>query len=214
MSLIMYLTRAPRYEKIQIKDVQLIESYFRWQHEKEIGSKYASETLEKWCGHSESELPAREVIEYYKPFYAKKTIYFEGIGKGEGYSLFEQTARLVKTNQIFNWFINNVMNGNIDKEYYEVTKEQLSALYETCIKVRDSFTLIGKNKYSNENEYAVDEQIANELLPLMKEVGYFFGPSEYNDFYAEQVIKTIDIVGAILSTTNFDNQVIYFNAIW
>lgn len=214
MALIMYLTRTPRYENITIKDIQLIESYFRWQHEKEIGSKYASDTFEKWCGHSVNELPNNEILEYFKPFYSKRTVYIEGIGRAESYSICEQTARLVKTNQIFNWFTVNVMNNNVDKEYYEVSKVKLEALYEACQKVKDKFTLLGKNQYSNENEYAVDEQTANELLPVMKEVGYFFGPSEYNELYADQIIKTMNIISEILSTTDFNNQAIYFNAIW
>lgn len=214
MALIMYLTRTPRHENVTMKDIKLIESYFRWQHEKEIGSKYASDTFDKWCGHSEAELPVSEVIEYYKPFYSKKATYIEGVGKSEGYSVCELLARLVKTNQIFNWFISNVMNGNVDKEYYEVTKEQLLSLYDTCKKVQCSFKLIGKNKYTNEDEYEVDEKIAKELLPFMDEVGYFFGPRVYGELYVEQVIKIIDVVDQILTTTDFKKQIIYFNATW
>lgn len=214
MALIMYLTRAPRYKDITAKEIMLMESYFQWQHEKEIGSKYASETFEKWCSHSENELPDKKTINYYRTFFNKKEMYVEGIGKVQINSLFEQLARFVKTNHIFNWFIKNVMSNNVDKEYHEVTKEQLEIFIETCIKVKNSFTFIGKNKYTNEDEYNVNEDIAKELLPLMEDVGYFFGPHVYNDFYAEQVIKAIEVVNNILSTTDFKNQAIYFNATW
>ena len=214
MALTMYFTRTPRYEGIGIKDIKLIESYLNWQHEIEVGGKYASESFEKWCGHSETELPEKNVIEYFKTFYSKKEIYIEGIGRGKRFGICEQMTRLVKTNQIFRWFIVNLMDGNASNEYYEVTKEQLNALYKICSDVKDSFTFLGKNKHTNECEYLVDKAIASKLLPLMEEVGYFFGPVEYNILYSEQIIKAMDAIKNIISTTDFDNQTIYFNASW
>ena len=214
MALIMYLTRAPRYENITAKEVHLIESYLNWQREKEIGSKYASETFEKWCGHSESELPDKNVINYYKPFFTEKTEYVEGLGEMKGYTLFEQLARLVKENHIFNWFIKNVMNDNADKEYHEVTKNQLEKLLNACDTAKESFEILGKNGYTGEYEYRVDESIAKRILPFMEVVGYFFGSSEYDSWYANMVIKTSDVIRSILSTTDFDKQIIYFKATW
>lgn len=214
MALIMYLTRAPRYENVTVKDIQLIESYLKWQHEKEVGSKYASETFEKWCGHSEKELPSKEIVNYYKPFFNTKTAYVEGLGKMTGYSIFEQLARLVKENHIFNWLIKNVMDKKASKEYYEITETHLKTLLEACEKVKTSFTISGNNKYTNDNEYTVDESIAKETLPFMENTGYFFGPSTYDTWYAKAVIKTADVVRNILETTDFNKQTIYFNAIW
>lgn len=204
MALIMYFTRAPRYKNITIKDIKMMESYFRWQYEKAIGSRYGNGTFENWCGHSESELPETEVIDYYKHFFTKKTIHIEGIGKQESNSVVEQLARLVKTNHIFNWFIKNVMDNVINQEYYEVTKEQLESFLQTCYKVKDTFN----------NEHSVDENVAKELLPLMDEAGYFFGPNTYSEFYTDSVVKVIEIVDNILKTTDFEKQTIYFNATW
>lgn len=214
MALIMYLTRVPRYENITAKEIHLIESYLNWQHEKEIGSQYASETFEKWCGHSESELPEKNVINYYKQFFTEKIKYVEGLGEMKGYSLFEQLARLVKENHIFNWFIKNVMNDNADKEYHEVTKDQLEKLLNACDTVKESFKALGKNGYTGEYEYKVNESVAKKTLPFMETVGYFFGPSEYDSWYANMVIKTSDVIRSILSTTDFDKQIIYFKATW
>ena len=200
MSLIMYFTRAPRYENITMKDIKLIDSYFRWQHEKEIGSRYGNGTFENWCGHSENELPSMEVISYYKPFFTKKSMYIEGIGKQEGNSIFEQLARFAKANHIYNWFIKNVANGKVDREYYEVTKEQCEDFLRTCNEVKNKFVFVGKNKYTNSDEYSVNEEIAKELLPVMDNVGYFFGPNTYNEFYVECIIKAIEVVENILKT--------------
>lgn len=214
MALIMYLTKAPRYKNITAKEIQLIESYLHWQHEKEIGSKYGSGTFEKWCGHSETELPNSDVVDYYKEFLTKKTSYAEGIGNEDRYSLFKQMARFVKANQILNWFVKNVMDNKVDNEFYEVSKEQLKDFLAVCNKVKDSFTFLRVNEHTKENEYEINEDIADKLLPLMKEKGYFFGSASYNDLYAEQVIDAANVVKNILDTTDFEKETIYFNTIW
>lgn len=214
MALIMYLTKAPRYKNTTIEEIKLIESYFHWQHEKEIGSRYGGDTFEKWCGHSETELPNSDVVDYYKEFLTKKTTYVEGVGNEEHYSLFTQMARFVKANQILNWFVRNVMDNKLDNEFYEVSKEQLEGFLTTCNEVKDSFTFLRTNEYTKEDEYEINEDIADRLLPLMKEKGYFFGSIRYNDLYAEQVIDAANIVKNILDITDFEKETIYFNTIW
>lgn len=200
----MYLTRAPRYKGTTMTTIKLMESYFNWLHEKEIGSRYAADTFEKWCGHSESELPSDDVVSYYKRFW-------EECGKSN--SWIEQVARLVKTNQIFNWFIENVMDEKIDNGYYEVGREQIECLLNKCKRIIDSLVLVGKNQY-NDDEYTVDERVAKELLPLMEKRGHFFGPTEYNNLYANQIVEAANILENILTTTDFEQQTIYFNATW
>lgn len=215
MALIMYLTRAPRYkniitdeyETIPRDDIMLIEKYYNWKKARAEG-KNSGDTLEEWYGVPESKLPHKYIVNYYRDFYTEKNQYVEYIGNTEVYSLFEQLARFVKANQIFNWFIKHVMNDKVDNEYYEVTKEQLESLLEACNRVKDGFTNVG------ENEYVIDEDVAKEFLPLMKDQGYFFGLDEYSSYYAVQVIATIDAINNILATTDFKKQTIYFNAIW
>lgn len=210
MALIMYLNRAPRYKDTTIKDIMLIESYFAWQHENEIKSQYSCDSFEKWCGTPDNELPDMAIIEYYKQFYTKKDMYTEYIGKTSVYSILEQLARIVKNNQAFNWFIHNVMDNNINEEYYEVSKAQFEELLNTCNKVKDSFELSETGGYP----YIVNEDVAKELFPLLEQRGYFFGLDQYNGRYAEQIIELIEIIENILETTDFETQMIYFNASW
>ena len=214
MALIMYLTRAPRYknivtdeyETVPMDDIVLIEKYFNWKRAKEDG-KDSGDTLEVWCGTPESQLPHKYVVNYYRSFYSVKKMYHEYLGDTEVYSLFEQLARFVKTNQVFAWFIKHVMNGQVDKNYYEVSREHLVNLLDVCNNVINSFGSKGKN-------YVVDKDVAKELLPLMDGTGYFFGVDDYNEMYAHQVIAVANTVKTILDTTDFEKQVIYFNAIW
>lgn len=216
MALIMYFTRIPRYkniltdeyETIPRDDIVLIEKYFNWKRVRETGNQYNCDSLEDWCSIPESKLPHKYVVNYYRDFYTPKKQYVEYVGEVEGYSLFEQLARFAKVNQVFNWFIKNVMDGKVDQEYYEVTKRQFEDLLETCSKVKSGFTNIGGN------EYTIDEELAKEYLPLMEEQGYMFGLKEYGSYYAVQVIEMIDIISNILDTTDFEKQTVYFNAIW
>jgi hypothetical protein len=48
----------------------------------------------------------------------------------------------------------------------------------------------------------------------MEEQGYFFGSKSYDVNYAKHVIEMIDIIENILNTTNFEEETVYFNAIW
>lgn len=208
MSLIMYLNRAPRYKDITIQDIKLMESFFRWHHENETKGSHSGGSFEQWCGHSESELPNLHTIKYFYEFYKKRTVYAEGVGAQEVFSILEQTSRIVKANQIFGWFYKNVMHKQANKNYFEVTKSQLESLLSDCKKVKDSFVVTENNKY------IVDESIAKEHLPVFENGGYFFGSINYDETYAKQVVDMITIIEDILEATNFDKQVIYFNAIW
>lgn len=207
MALIMYLKKAPRYkniitdqyESIPAKDIILIEKYFNWGMAREDG-KYSCDTLEEWCGVSESELPHKYIVNYYREYFTVKKTHSEIAGENERHAIFEHIARIAKANQIFNWFVKNVMNGSMTMEHYEVSKEQLESLFETCNSVMNGVYL--------------NESVAKELLPLMEDKGYFFGVDSYNDFYAEQVFAVMEIVEHLLKTTDFEKESIYFNAIW
>lgn len=226
MALIMYLNRAPRYqnsetneyETIPREDLVLTEEYFNWDRAKYEakhgnGRHYAS-TLKEWCGLSADNLN-NDYINYYSDFYTRKKWWSEIAGEVEGYSIFEQVARVVKANQIVEWFVKNVMNGKLNTEYYEVTKNQLYDLFDACIKVKNNCTLLKERQYTYElDEYDVNEEVAKQYLPLMKNKGFFFGTDKYDNMYMHQIDEMIDILRYIFETTDFERQVIYFNAIW
>lgn len=214
MALIMYLTKVPRYqniatdeyETIPVSDVVLIEKYFNWKRVRSEGGN-SGDTLEEWCGVPESKLPHKYIVNHYGDFYTVKTRYNEYVGEIESYGLFEHLARFAKANQVFNWFIEHVMGGKADKELHEVTKNNLENLLDICNKVQRGFS-------EHEGEYIVNEDIAKEMLPLMKERGYFFGTNEYDTMYAHQVINVINVIKNILEITDFEKETVYFNAIW
>ena len=192
MALIMYFNRAPRYEGITAKDIKLVESYYAWKKERALDGPYSCNTLEEWCGIPESEMPHKYAVNYLLDFMSSKKMYVEGMGEQERESIFEQMGRIANAPHILKWFVDNVMDGNADAEYHEITGDQLSDLFHVCVEVDSS-----------------GYEYAKSTLPLMGEVS----DDAYNDFYMTKVAETKDVLSNILNTTDFEKQTIYFNAI-
>ena len=83
-----------------------------------------------------------------------------------------------KSNQIHKWFVDNVQYGNDDCNRYEVSKEQLQELQNLCKKVLNN------------------HELAKELLPTQS--GFFFGPTEYDEFYFQDLEYTIKEIDKLL----------------
>lgn len=220
MALIMYLTKAPRYQNIDTdeyetvprKDIELINKYFTWKMVRSEGGN-AGNSLKEWCGIPQSELPHKYVVNYYREFFTPKSFYEEYIGQVTEHTIFDQLARIVKANQIFRWFVENVMSNTPDTAHHEVAKEKLEDLLDACKRVSEGFTLIGHDDYYGDR-YSVDEELAKTFLPLMEERGQSFGTREYDSNYARHIMQVSDILNTILTTTDFEKETVYFNAIW
>lgn len=216
----MYLTKAPRYqniftdqyETIPIEDIALIDKYYFWTMLRAEGKTDAC-TMEEWCGISESKLPHKYVVNHYCDYFTEKRFYNEHWGDTSGFTIFTQLSRIVKANQIFRWFIENVMEGKPDREYHEITEKQLLDLLFTCKTVRKGFKLIEHDEYCGD-KYAVNEIVAIKYLPLIEEQGYFFGTNQYDSNYAKNVIEMIAVLETVLKTTDFAKETVYFNATW
>ena len=76
-----------------------------------------------------------------------------------------------KANHIHNWFVKNVQNGKDDCRDYYVSEEALKSLHELCKKV------------------LANKELANELLPTSD--GFFFGNTDYDEWYFEDVEDTV-----------------------
>ena len=140
-------------------------------------------------------------------------------------SIFEEVGYWRKANAIHKWFVDNVQDGEDDCGYYEVSKEQLEELLHICNLVKDKCQLkkgMVTNGYTYENgvekpileegEYVVNPEVAEELLPTT--AGFFFGSTNYDQWYIEDIKETIDILTRALETTNFDLEMIVYGSSW
>jgi hypothetical protein len=108
----------------------------------------------------------------------------------------EEVAYWRKANQIHNWFVQNVQNGNDNCGSYYVSVEELEKLLESCKAVLE------------------DNSKAKELLP--SQAGFFFGPTEYDEWYFKDLENTIEMVGGILAEMKENNTFydFYYESSW
>lgn len=117
----------------------------------------------------------------------------------------EQLAYWRKANQIHKWFIDNCAGGDGDRSTMYVSSEQLKELLDTCKKVLGASELIdGKinngQQYQNgawvdikvDGKYIKDATMAAVLLPT--ESGFFFGGTDYDEYYIEDIKETIKVL--------------------
>ena len=94
-----------------------------------------------------------------------------------------------KANAIHNWFVDAVQGGKDDCDRYPVTRDQLKALISDCKSVLD------------------DPANARLVLPTVS--GFFFGSTEYDYGYFEDLRDTVSMLEKALVDTNYGSQFFY-----
>lgn len=226
MGLDMYLNKMPRCGNATAEDVCNIENYIDYMESiKDPDSKAKDYTMEEWCGTKESDVPMN-LLEFYRHFYTKRYAAWDTEHKYGHLSIMEQVAYWRKANAIHRWFVDNVQDGEDDCNYHdEVIKENLEDLLYACNLVLNNSKLVkGKvvNGYTFQNgketpmyedgEYIEDPSVAMEILPTTR--GFFFGSTDYNQWYYEDIRYTAEAIRKILDTTDFDMEMIYYISSW
>ncbi len=224
MGLDMYLNKMPRYKEATASDVRKVEHYLDWLKAKINGSKYADCTFKEWCGSDNA--PPQEYLEFYASHYH---VYYSDWDKEQKHpwtGIMTEVGYWRKANQIHNWFVENIQNGEDDCSYHrEVTKEDLEELLDVCHEVLCNCELVDGeicNGYTYddgnrvpimaEGKYVKDPSVAEMLLPSSS--GFFFGGTDYDEYYVEDLRNTMDIITQILETTDFDTEMIYYISSW
>ena len=111
-----------------------------------------------------------------------------------------------KANQIHNWFMQNCArrdewdNPIDDCRPIEITVDKLEKLLDDCKKV------------------LADHSLAKELLPTTD--GFFFGSTEYDEYYFGDIEKTIEIIEPVLKFAKHKLEIedyvweVYYQASW
>lgn len=149
--------------------------------------------------------------------------YFEDID----YSKWQQdeVAYWRKANQIHRWFVENVQDGVDNCDYYKVSKEQLEELLDLCKEILDNVELIdGKvyNGYKVENgikmpiyeegKVITNKQMCEDLLPTQE--GFFFGSTEYDQYYIDDIKNTVEQIEKIFDEVDFNKYELYYHSSW
>lgn len=102
-----------------------------------------------------------------------------------------------KANQIHSWFVENC-GGGVDKcQEIPVTRENLKELLDICKEIL---------KLKRWKSYAETH------LPSCK--GFFFGSTDYDEYYLEDIKRTVDIIEPLLSEKEDGYTSFYYQASW
>jgi len=104
----------------------------------------------------------------------------------------ESVAYWRKANQIHNWFVKNVQEGQDDCKEYYVSKEQLQSLLDICQRIKKNPSL------------------ATTELPTKG--GFFFGDTGYNENYKYDIENTIKMLKPILKDKSEGD--FYYSSSW
>jgi hypothetical protein len=99
-----------------------------------------------------------------------------------------------KANAIHKWFVDNVQDGTDDCGNYHVTREALEELKALCERVLGF------------------RHLAVEQLPTTE--GFFFGNTDYDEYYFHSVEHTLKIVDSALKLVDSKNWDIEYHSSW
>lgn len=104
-----------------------------------------------------------------------------------------------KANAIHEWFVKHVQDGEDDCKTYYVSREKLQELEELCRQVVESG----------------EPEVAAKLLPTAS--GFFFGGTDYDEYYFEQIDWTAKRIAEILTKLpdgGMRGVDFYYNSSW
>lgn len=93
-----------------------------------------------------------------------------------------------KANMVHKWFVDNAQGGKDDCDEYYVPVEKLEELLEICKKVLEN------------------HELAEELLPT--QCGCFFGGTEYDEYYFDEVQYTAEQLEKVIDDFKREEQAI------
>ena len=116
-------------------------------------------------------------------------------------SILEEVAYWRKFNALHNWFIQNCADGTDDCREVYVERSQIEELLEVLKQVKASLdaspkkTVKVQTGWSSKGDIFADVEVfenttvAEELFPTQS--GFFFGGTEYDNWYYQDIVETI-----------------------
>lgn len=191
MGLDMYLYRTKKVEGLVAEDYEAIEN------------AVSNISLKKDFVSIENTMDKED----YKPVFAELNVVVKQRGKYSSWcSIFEDMGYWRKANAIHSFFVEQTQGGEDKCQTSIVPKEVLEDLLDRCVRV-----LKLKKIYLTDG-IIKDGVGAEDLLPTQG--GFFFGGTEFDEWYFQNVAETKRIITKVLKHTDFDTQVICYRASW
>ena len=132
-------------------------------------------------------------LEKEKSYYSERPS-VEGFEGCESLTVYGTILYWRKANQIHNWFVSNIQENKDNCERYYVSHDNIK-------KLRDIINTVLEN-----NEEAAT------YLPTQK--GFFFGGTDYNEYYFAELKRTKESLDEIIKDKNFKQYHYYYRSSW
>lgn len=176
------------YVNIRHKDTQSkIDAYEAWEN------KYSYEEWQRLTEEQREEWRNSEPEYEYDDMYGKELMYWR------------------KANQIHNWFVQNCQGGVDDCGRYAITVADLIKLKGLCEKIltmTENRKAMRYTSFCAQKKEEVDvrfltlEGVEYAIEHLPSRSGFFFGSTEYDDYYVLELENTVEQINDTLDTLN------------
>jgi hypothetical protein len=109
-----------------------------------------------------------------------------------------------KANHIHNWFVVNCQDGIDECQETEVTKDKIEELHRVCTEIMNTHKKLLPD--------VIKLTLYEDVLPTVE--GFFFGSTDYDEDYIQDVEDTINILNNVLEGTNFETDKIIYLSSW
>lgn len=127
-----------------------------------------------------------------------------------------------KANHIHKWFVENIQDGKDDCGEYYVERDKLQELLDICNEILKNVELVdgditngyrytenGKEPIIENGKVVKNDILLRELLPTTS--GFFFGGTEYDEYYIRDIEDTVKILEEALADDSGDY---YYQSSW
>jgi hypothetical protein len=137
----------------------------------------------------------------------------------------EEVITWRKSNQIHRWFVENVQDGKDDCGNYYVSQSKLEQLLKTCVEVVEASELVS-GEVTTGYTYAAgsgetvalreagqiinNPTVAKLLLPTQE--GFFFGSTDYDQWYFEDLKRTMTVLQEELAKGDASDEYQYWSS--
>ncbi len=116
-----------------------------------------------------------------------------------------KVAEWRKANAIHQWFVDNVQGGEDNCRDYYVSRDDLIELRDRCREVID----MRDRQNANPDEML---PTAEDILPTTE--GFFFGSTEYDEWYYRDIQYTLDTLDNLLTNPKFGGFDFNYSSSW
>lgn len=131
-----------------------------------------------------------------------------------------------KANAIHAWFIEHCAEGDDNQRDCHVERDDLAELRDACNKVLEASTTVPGDldagtiyypdgrveKHLEPGQVIANPTVAAELLPTQS--GFFFGNTDYNEWYLDDLKHTVAIIDRVLTAPALTDCEFRYRASW